>query len=346
MFDSLVGNQRVKELLRGMLRRGNVPGALLFTGPDGVGKKLFALQMARAAVCIDTRDGEACDTCAACVRVTTFHPPKESDKDANKKVTRTSHPDVVLVRNNARILPVDQIREVEREAQFRPFEGRARYFIVDDADKMNPQASNALLKTLEEPSSTTHIILITERPGMLLDTIRSRSQLVRFTPIELAEIKENLATDPKIAPDDVNLLAGLAAGSLGRARSLDLEKYRGQRELMLAALTSASITPDRSRLLRVAEELNDAKRKEEFEDHLEALETLAADVLRLSVDERNAAIVNDDLRRQLREIAERVPTATASAWIQQIETMRGRLKVNINRKVASDALFLDMMVTV
>jgi DNA polymerase III subunit delta' len=345
MFDSLVGNSRAKDVLRGMLRRGKVPGALLFAGPGGVGKRLFALQLAKGAVCRDLRDGEACDVCPACLRVEIFNPPKESDKDANKKLTRTSHPDVALARTSGRNIPVDQIRELEREAQFRPFEARARFYVVDDADKMNDQASNALLKTLEEPSSTTHIVLITARPAVLLDTIRSRSQLVRFIPIEPQEIKNNLTASGEFAPGDVNLLTGIAAGSLGRARAMDLEHYRQQRELMLDAISAASIGHDRARLLRVAQELSDPKLKEEYESYLDILETLAIDVLHLSVDSQGGAIVNDDLRRQLRTIAEAVSPAAASAWVQQIESLRATFKVNVNRKVASDALFLGMMVT-
>jgi DNA polymerase-3 subunit delta' len=343
MFDSLVGNSRAKEVLRGMLRRGQVPGALLLAGPEGVGKRLFALQLAKAAVCRDARDGEGCDECPSCLRAAEFNYLKDSDKDVNKRITRASHPDIFLVRTVGRNILVDQIREVEREAQFRPYEGRARFFIIDDADKMNEQASNALLKTLEEPASTTQIVLITARPSALLSTIRSRSQLVRFTPIEPDAIRVSLAASGDHTTADLGLLAGVGGGSLGRAHSLDLAQYKQQRELMLMALTAASVTPDRARLLRVAEELNDVKRKDEFEDHLDVLETLAMDVLRLSAGDQEQHLVNDDLRDQLRTIASRVGARAASSWVNAIEELRGRLKVNVNRKVAADALFLSMM---
>lgn len=342
MFDSLVGNDRAKELLRGMLRSGQVPGALLFAGPEGVGKKQFAWRLAKAAVCRDSRDGEACDVCPACERAATLIPLKESDKDAKKRVTRTAHPDVIFVIGMGRNILVDQIRELEGEAQFRPIEGRARFFLIDDADKMNEQASNALLKTLEEPAPTTHIILITERPAALLSTIRSRSQLVRFSPIERDAIKSHLVNS-KHATEDVDLLSGISAGSIGRAMSLELEPYRARRELMLDVLTAASVAPSRARLLRVAEELNDPKRKDDFEFYLDVLETLAIDVARLSVDAQNTGVANDDIRSQLSVIAQRIGASVAADWIEQIERVRGQLKVNVNRKVASDALFLGMM---
>ena len=344
MFDTLVGNERVKELLRGMLRSGQIPGALLFAGPEGVGKKQFALQFAKAAVCRNPQEGEACDACPACERAATVIPLKESDKDAKKKLTRTAHPDVTFVIGMGRNILVDQIRELEGEAQFRPLEGRARFFLIDDADKMNEQASNALLKTLEEPAPTTHIVLITERPAGLLSTIRSRSQLVRFSPIERDAVKAHLSASGGAAAKDLDLLSGIAAGSIGRATSLELEPYRARRELMLDVLTAASIAPSRARLLRLAEELNDAKRKDDFELYLDVLEALAFDVVRLTVDPLNGGIANDDIRSQLSTIAQRVGAGPASEWIRQIEQVRGQLKVNINRKVASDALFLGMMV--
>jgi DNA polymerase-3 subunit delta' len=343
MFDALVGNERVKELLRGMLRSGQIPGALLFAGPEGVGKKQFALQLAKAAVCRNPQAGEACDACPACERAATLVPLKESDRDSKNKITRTAHPDVIFVVGMGRNILVNQIRELESEAQFRPLEGRARFFLIDDADKMNEQASNALLKTLEEPAATTHIVLITERPAGLLSTIRSRSQLVRFSPIGRDSVKAHLSRSGAAA-EDLDLLAGIAAGSIGRATSLELEPYRARRELMLEVLTAASVVPSRARLLRLAEELNDAKRKDDFELYLDVLEALAVDVVRLTVDAQNGSIANDDLRTQLSAIAQRAGAAAASAWIGQIERVRGQLKININRKVASDSLFLGMMV--
>ncbi|MEO6393802.1 MAG: DNA polymerase III subunit delta' [Pyrinomonadaceae bacterium] len=344
MFDSLVGNSRVKELLRRMLQRQSVPGALLFAGPEGVGKRLFALQLAKAAVCRDLRDGEACDVCAACVRVMATNPPSNSDKDADKKLTRTDHSDVVIAQAILRSIRVDQIRDLEREAQYRPVEGRARYFLVDDAHLMQEQASNALLKTLEEPTPTTRIILITSRPASLLVTIRSRSQMVRFTPIAREEIRADLVATANLSPADATLLSGIAAGSLGRARSLDLDQYRSQRDLMLDALTAVSVTPDRARVLRVAEEICDPKRKDDYESHLDVLETLAVDVLHALLDGSDGSLVNEDVRPRIQSIARQIDRTVVSKWIQQIEALRGQLKVNVNRKVASDALFLSMMV--
>jgi DNA polymerase-3 subunit delta' len=344
MFKHLAGNERVKELLRRMLAAGRVPGALLFAGEEGVGKKLFALEVAKALNCRTPVGVEACDKCAACQRAVRFTLPASDDKDAHKKIIWSEHADVGLARPYNRAVLVDQMRDLEREANFRPYEGRARVFLIDEADKLNEASSNALLKTLEEPPQGSFLMLVTARPAALLPTIRSRCQTVRFSPLSTLEIEERLRQEKKIAQRDVPLLARAARGSIGRALSLDLEGYRERREAMLEVLQSLALKEDRARLLRIAEEMNDAKRKEEYEPRLDVLETLIRDVWMLKVGVAPEQIVNVDLGAQLAKISERVESRRAANWLKSVETLRGQLAVNINRKVATDALFLSMAV--
>jgi DNA polymerase-3 subunit delta' len=342
MFNHLAGNNRVKEILRRMLEMRRVPGALLFTGEEGIGKKLFALELAKALNCRAPVGAEACDQCPSCLRAARFSFPASDDKEAHKKIIWSDHADVGMARAYNRAILVDQMRDLEREANFRPFEGRARLFLIDDADKLNDASSNALLKTLEEPPSSSHLILITSRPAALLPTIRSRCQTIRFSPLAVAEIEEQLARDKKISRTDAQFLARAARGSIGRALSLDLESYRAQRDTMLEVLRALSLTQDRARLLRVAEEMSDAKRKDEYEPRLDVLETLIRDVWMLKVGAPISQLVNEDLRPQLGKISENLESRRAALWLTKIETLREQLAVNINRKVATDALFLSM----
>src|SRR5215218_5209305 len=203
MFDSLIGNERAKETLRKMLRLGRVPGALLFVGEEGLGKRSFALELARALNCKDRRGVEGCGACPACERIVKFQYPAADDKDEFKKVIWSEHRDVGMVRPYNRNILVDAVRDLERESNFRPAEGAARVFIIEQAECHNPpaankdSAANALLKTLEEASPTTHIILITSRPSGLLPTIRSRCQTVRFAPLAPEELESFLVKQGK-----------------------------------------------------------------------------------------------------------------------------------------------------
>ena len=343
MFDHLVGNQRVKDILRRMLAMGRIPGALLFVGEDGVGKKLFALELAKALNCREPKDAEACDHCSSCIRLKQSKFPDYADADDNKKrLIWSEHPDVALARPYNRILRIGPMREIEQEANYRPFEGRARFFIIEEANRLNDASSNALLKTLEEPPATSHLVMITSRPAQLLPTIRSRCQMVRFAPLAPSEIEAHLLKGEEVSQADARLLSTVARGSIGRALSTNLESYRQQREAMLDVVGALTLTNDRARLLRASEEMNDAKRKDEYEPRLDVLATLIHDVWVLSLGAPPEQTLNQDLRAQLSKIVSNLDSRRPARWLAQIEQHRRGLDVNINRKIATDALFLTM----
>jgi DNA polymerase III subunit delta' len=342
MFDSLLGNRRAKEILKRMLAQGRVPGALLFAGEEGVGKKLFALELARALNCRRSAGVEACGECPACVRVGRVDYPAGNDKDDYKKLIWSEHPDVGMVLPYNRSVYVHAIRDLERETNFRPVEGRARVFLVEDADRLSESSSNALLKTLEEPHATSHLILLTSRPAGLLPTIRSRCQIVRFSPLSAEEIEQHLTAGRKRAGQEARLSARLARGRLGVALSIDLDAYRERREQMLGILDALATTGDRSRLLRAAEQLGDAKNKDDYEPSLDLLETLIRDLWLLALKADGALLVNEDARDRLARMSAHLRPARASRWLSRVEELRAQLAVNVNRKAATDALFLAM----
>lgn len=342
MFSELTGNTRVKEALRRMITSGRLPGALLFAGEEGVGKKRFALEVARTLNCRTPRDGEACGVCSACVRIAKLNYPEREDADEWTQIIWTDHPDVGLVVAPKRVLRVEQMRQIEKEANFRPFEGKARVFLIDEADKLNDASANALLKVLEEPPRTSHLILITARPAMLLPTILSRCQMIRFAPLAPAEIESHLLKSKEFDSKSAKLRARAAGGSIGRALANDMVTFTSQRKAMLGVLNALVMTNDRSQLLRLAEQLNEAQYKDEFEERLDVLETLIRDAWMLSLGVNAELVVNADLLPELEKLSERLDAARAGDWILQIEDLREQLLVNVNRKASTDSLFLVM----
>lgn len=342
MLNQLTGNQRVKELLRRMLESRRVPGALLFSGEEGVGKKLFALELAKAINCRSPKGVEACGKCAICVRSSRINFPASDNPDDLKKIFWTDHPDVGLVQPPTRTFHVVQMRAIEREANYRPFEGVARFFLIDEADKLNDASANALLKTLEEPPPTSHIILITSRPAVLLPTIRSRCQAIRFAPLRPEEIEEHLTQNKLATGAEMRLRARSAAGSIGRAVAGDVQIYQAQREAMLSILNALALTGDRTQLLRASEGLNEASHKGEYEARLDLLQTLIRDAWMIFLGVRKEQLVNEDILPQLTKVAARINSQRVTRWLSEIEELREQLTVNINRKVATDALFLSM----
>ncbi|HEY8186960.1 MAG TPA: DNA polymerase III subunit delta' [Pyrinomonadaceae bacterium] len=342
MLDQLTGNERVKKLLRRILEAQRIPGAMLFAGEDGVGKKLFALEFARALNCRTPQGIEGCGHCPSCVRIAKFNYPQSDDSDDWKGIIWTDHADVAMVVAPKRVLLVEQMRLIEREANYRPYEGKARVFLIEDADKLNDPSANALLKVLEEPPHTSHIILLTSRPDMLLPTIRSRCQMIRFSPLLPEEIESHLLKNKIASAGEARIRARVARGSLGRAVAQDFDEFSDQRAAMLRVLQALSVAGDRIQLLRSAEELNEAKYKDEYESRLDILETLIRDAWMLALNTPDESIVNLDLLPQLKKIGAKLDGDRPADWISQIEEMREQLIVNINRKAATDSLFLTM----
>lgn len=345
MFNSLIGNENAKQTLRRLIANKRIPNSLLFAGDDGVGKRQFALEVARTFLCCDKTDGEACGVCSTCTRVDTFEFPERTDKnkDQYRKVFFGSHLDVGTVVNYKRTILVDAIRDLERHANFRPYESEARFFIIDDADLMNDEASNALLKTLEEPPSTSYIFLITSRPDALLPTIRSRCQTVRFSPVDTDEIENFLMQERAFSRDEARVAARVSRGSIGRAVNVNVADYVKSRNRLLDILHAVIEMGDRSSLLKISEELNDAKNKEHFEENLDILESLIHDVWTLRTSRDASRLVNSDLADRLAILADNSAGLDIPSWLADIETMRENFIVNINRRIATDALFVKMV---
>ena len=337
----LIGNKHAAETLQRLIARGRLPNALLFGGPEGVGKRQFALSVARALVCTKRVEHDACFACAACARAFEFTVPTFEKGEDSHHVFFTQHPDVGFVLPFRRFLQIGAIRALEREANFRPFEADARVFIVDDADKMNESSSNALLKTLEEPPTTSHIILVTSRPDKLLPTIRSRCQTIRFGPAPFDEIEKHLIDTGHFSPEDAALAARVSAGSVGRALEIVPASYRTQRSAMLDVL-KAAVEGTKRELLTASEEMNDAKSKDEYEEKLGILQALIHDVWVLKNGGDPSTILNLEIKTELSELAQLADSPALARWMNEIEKVYENFIVNINRRVATDSLFVGM----
>jgi len=178
--------------------------AYLFVGPSGAGKAAAARALAAEILALDAD-------------------PADFDDVRRRALADPSpHPDLAWLRPPGNQHLVDDVRrEVIAAVAYRPFEGGRRAFVIEDAEAMAEESQNALLKTLEEPPTYAHLILITSEPAALLDTVRSRCQEVAFTPLPAATVARRLAAElPGARPDQLEALAALAGGDLGRARVL------------------------------------------------------------------------------------------------------------------------------
>ena len=201
VWDPLQGNRSIERLAKAV-GTGELAHAWLLLGPTGSDKAAAATAMAASIVC-PIQPNVGCGECSTCLRI-----------------LRHRHPDVHHVVPEGTFILVDQIREsVISEATRSPFEAPGKVFILEEADRMNPAAQNALLKTLEEPTAGTVFILLSAREEELLDTIRSRCRVVHLERVPEEHIARTL-TDEGVPPEKALLVARVCEGDLHRARSL------------------------------------------------------------------------------------------------------------------------------
>jgi DNA polymerase-3 subunit delta' len=337
MFDHLIGDQPAKDTIKRLIAAGRVPNSLLFAGPEGIGKKQFALEFARSTVCREPHDGEACGECAACQRVGTFTLPGADAKgEEYDRVFFGEHLDVGLVVPFNRTLRVGSIRALEVEANYRPYEAGSRIFIIDDAHKMNDAASNALLKTLEEPPATSHIFLVTSKPDALLPTIRSRVQTLRFGPVDARDIEHFLLKTHEYSQEDARMVAALSNGSVGHAASVEVDEFRQNRDEAIEILNSAIATHDIADILRRSEKVG-AKSTPDFEAFFDLLQNLIHQLWSIRIGK-----IPINTPDEVQDLAAKAETDQLSSWLENIEDIRASLAVNVNKKITADRLFVRM----
>ena len=202
------------------------------------------------------------------------------------------------------------------------------------------QAANSILKTLEEPPSTTLFVLVTSKPYALLETIRSRCQMLTFAPLATGELESHLAANYKRPKDETRLLARLARGSIGRALEIDLGEFREKRGRMLEMIEALAVARDTVRLMSFAEELGRKLERDEFENHLDALLVLLSDLFRLKLGQPHESLTNSDIQSRLSRIAEVTTLEQITDWVDRIEQILQGMSRNINRQLAMEAFLV------
>jgi DNA polymerase-3 subunit delta' len=195
----IIGQNRPVQLLQRAILNDHLSQAYLFHGPGGVGKKLTALTLAKVLNC-EQEKADCCEGCLSC-----------------RKIEDSNHPDVSVISPDGQFIKIEKIRQLQRSLNFRPYEGKKRVFILDGADRMKTETANALLKTLEEPPSDTVLVLLTTETEVLLPTVVSRCQQLRFTPLPVDRMVEDLNRRLSIDKTEARTIAELSQRSLGRA---------------------------------------------------------------------------------------------------------------------------------
>src|SRR5712691_6403709 len=360
VFNDFHGNSDVVHRLRDMMARNHFPQAVILAGPAGSGKYTLALMLAKAMNCLSSTitDGlpDFCGECSNCVRIAQSQDldarfaeaveARENLRETDKKETRLfvqTHPDVLVIPPDPpqMMIKVEQVRRVIETIYYRPAEGKERVYIFT-ASAFMKEAANSLLKVLEEPPEFATIFLLTENPGELLPTIRSRSMIFNLGALAVADIESRLG---QLRPDwkapQRALVARLSEGAIGRASSFDLESYVAARSHALIMLKSALGSSDNNNahteLFKVTESYRSgAEGRAKIDNLLRTFYSLLEDLIFLQSGAAQL-VRNTDILGELKKMSE----AADFAWVQRAaeglgEVERG-LRRNLLRSLSLDA---------
>jgi DNA polymerase-3 subunit delta' len=315
-YTGILGQDNCIALLSRTLATGKSAHAYLFEGIEGCGKKLTALAFIEAVFCGGT---EGCGHCPSC-----------------RKISSGRHPDLHLVEPDGAYIKIDQIRELQRELAFRPYEATKKACIIDGAEKLNPAAGNALLKTLEEPPGNALLILITSNPDGVLPTVLSRCQRLIFSALSEAAI-DTILRERGSAPEAARIIASLAGGSMGKAIEIGEETALVERKGFLekvGALSLGEITP----LFAMAEEL--AGDKENALELLGLLTAFLRDALLLRCGD--GRVVNTDLLPLVEQEAAQFSGVEIMERIGHVSECRRAITGNVNTRLALEVLLMRL----
>jgi DNA polymerase-3 subunit delta' len=340
-FRDVIGHRRLVSLLSRAVARDTLPPALLFAGSSGVGKRRTAVALAETVNCLQPAamadlERDACGTCASC-----------------KRIGRGVHPDVIIVEpGDTGTIKIEQVRDVVDRAGYRPFEGRRRVVVIDEADALVPAAQNALLKTLEEPPSASVFVLVSSMPDALLATVRSRLPRLRFGPLSAADVAEALMRDHEYEEPDARAAAADADGSIGRALAAESADLAGARELARQLLEQTARTSDPTRRLDVARLLTPAapgqarrssgNERDQLSACLRALASLLRDLGVLATRADARGLANADLASQLELLTTSYNSERSMRAYTAVDQALGALERNASPKVVADWLVLQL----
>ncbi len=320
----IIGQQRALDILRGCISRDRIPHALLFTGDEGIGKRLTAINFAKALNCLNEQEDDLfamseelsassaadeidnCGVCASC-----------------RKIDKGNHPDVIMIapEGDGGQITVSVIRELEGSLSYKPFEGKWKIAIIDNADRLNQSAANAFLQTLEEPSPQSILILISSRPDILLPTIRSRCQRINFSPLPVDTMSALIVEKTgELDSEQSFLLSRLSGGRPGYALNDELISRRDQSFNVLIKLLDTH-----------EEDLWESR--DEMGEWFEWCELWLRDLAVFLATGRTDFLINSDKENEIRAISSGTDLRSILKLGREIHNIKSKLNFNLNKQL-------------
>lgn len=326
---NILGHEWAVQMLHEHITKNRLRHAYLLTGPQGIGKRTLAQQLAKVINCPNPiAPGEPCQTCRTCTQI-----------------EHLQHPDLTLVQaeQEGGTLKVDQVRQLQHSLALAPYETKHRIAILLRFEEAHPSAANALLKTLEEPPGKAILLLTASDTESLLPTIVSRCEVLRLRPLPIEHVATGLQERWQVPPEQAHLLAHISGGRPGHALNLFQQPERLEQRASWLEMLYEALPASRTQRFALAEEMikNKERSKENLRQMLIAWLPLWRDVM-LNIAGSTAPLLNPDQEETIQTIANLLDLTTAKFTLSKIENTLLLLEKNINIRLAFEVLLLDL----
>jgi DNA polymerase-3 subunit delta' len=315
-FKDIVGQDKPIARLQGVLKNNHLAGAYLFSGPEGVGKKLAARNFAKALNCQEN-GVDPCDRCLSC-----------------RKIDNGQHPDIHILDNGAfEEIKIENIRSLQQQIFFRNYEARYKVFIINDAHNLNSESANAFLKTLEEPPKNSVIILVTDKPRVIFRTIISRCQNVKFFSLGRREFEKVLGENYNMQEQVLHFLSFFCEGRIGSALQWKDKDIILQKNRIIDFFSSNSTLNAENSFIQD---------RETFRQCLSILTGWFRDVYFIKAGIGKDRIINFDRSEILDQLADRYTFSELDSILNGISASMLHLEQNANVKLLLANLLLSV----
>ena len=323
-FKEILGNSLVKQILKKALQKDKVPNSLLFCGPEGVGKEDMALELAKALNC-EKKKADACGECESC-----------------RAINKGNFPDVMVIAPEKSVIKIDQMRLVKQLAYLKPMRGKRRVFVVIEAEKMNEEAANSLLKILEEPPFFSHIILIAHNLYVILPTIKSRCQVLNFLPISKEDI-EKILVEKGYEGEKAKIISLLVRGNLKQALIMEWDEVQMKRTQAWQLFLSLLKGEKAAFFLRNYTSLARMLAKEELGQILEILSSFLRDFILIKGDGDLRYLMNPDYKEEIEEAEKLLSLEESMDYLAKVDYAIYGLNNNLNVNLLISSFFSSFM---
>ena len=323
-FSEIIGQEHIKLHLKSSLRSKKISHAYLLSGEAMSGKKFIAKTYAQALMCENpTDDFEPCMECHSC-----------------KQALTKNHPDIIYVTHEKPgIISVEEIRtQVISDVSIKPYNGSWKIYIIDEAEKMTPQAQNALLKTLEEPPEYVIIMVLTSNSQMMLSTIISRCIPLNMRPVEDGLIRSYLMKEVKIPDYQADICVAFARGNIGKAKSLAVSEEFDEIKSEATRLLKYIDRMETDDLIETVKRLSEYKLS--IDDFLDIMMVWYRDVLMYKATMDADSVIFKEEISDIKRCAAKSAYEGIENIITAIEKTKTRLKANVNFELAIELMLL------